>query len=216
MKNIKSQIKQIDASLVSEWFLYKHYAGKKPSNIMFCYWLFIDGSLVWVATFWLSANYMNNKLWDFKTVELTRLIIDDCWIKNILSSFLSWCLKLLPSPISVISYADKNQWHNWYIYQATNWIYTWLWAWTITYKDKHWNIFHSKSMWDIYKNDIPEWFTKVKNEWKHRYYYLIWTKKQRKKMMYELMNRYEILPYPKWDNVRYEISHKDKKILSLF
>ena len=44
--------------------------------------------------------------------------------KNCLSYFVSQCLKLLPQPMAVISYADPNVYHTGYIYQATNWYYT--------------------------------------------------------------------------------------------
>jgi len=56
--------------------------------------------------------------------ELNRLCVDEGLEKNVLSYFVSNCLKIIKDDLIIVSYADKQMNHNGYIYQATNWIYT--------------------------------------------------------------------------------------------
>lgn len=112
-----------------QWCLYKHYAHRMPS-ISFAYGLFDkEGEMVGVCTFGVPASpslvkgaigeeYKDNFL------ELNRLCVNDGLPKNALSFFVSQSLKMLPTPMVVVSYADSGQGHHGYIYQATNWVYT--------------------------------------------------------------------------------------------
>ena len=59
-------------------------------------------------------------------IELNRLCLNDDKEKNVTSYFLSNCLKKLPKPKIIVSYADTSVSHTGYIYQATNWLYTGL------------------------------------------------------------------------------------------
>jgi len=59
--------------------------------------------------------------------ELNRLWMTDDLPKNSESTFIGWCLreirKQYPAMI-LVSYADTEQRHIGYVYQATNWVYT--------------------------------------------------------------------------------------------
>jgi hypothetical protein len=54
----------------------------------------------------------------------------------------------------------------------------------------------------------------VERPQKHRYFYLLGSKKQKKNMKKNL--KYDILPYPKGQNNRYDSSHKPHVQLSMF
>lgn len=126
----KYSVKSIDSALCKEWLLYKHYAKRIPS-IQFSFGLFHKNILQGVLTFGqppspsLKISICGEK-YQNDCIELNRLIVNDGLGKNTLSYFVSCCLKLLPKPKIVVSFADPNNGHQGYIYQSTNWIYTGL------------------------------------------------------------------------------------------
>ena len=59
----------------------------------------------------------------FRLYELSRLVVQTK-TKNAASFLVGNSLKMLPKPCAVVSYADSEQGHCGYVYQATNWKYT--------------------------------------------------------------------------------------------
>lgn len=201
------QVKPIDYQDCKEWFLKKHYAKRIPS-ISFCFGLFQDINLVGVCSFGYPPNYNYNNgkcvfdKYECLTLELNRLVVNDGLQKNTLSFFVSNCLKMLPKPCCVVSYADQNQGHNGYIYQATNWIYTGVST------NKHKYIFESGEEFDIRrgiekKGNIVD---KILMKPTHRYLYFIGNKSDVKKMKKNL--KMNTQPYPKGENKRYDASYQ--------
>jgi hypothetical protein len=148
--------------------------------------------------------------------ELNRLIVNDGHDKNLTSYFVSQCLKKLPKPMIVVSYADKSQGHNGYIYQATNFKYLGL-----SHTQKDWKIKgmedkHSRTLMDefaftenrieLLKQKYGDLLYQVQREPKHRYVYFLGSKTQIQKFVKAL--RYDIQPYPKGDNKRYDASYE--------
>ena len=123
------KIKQLFNKEYKEWILKKHYAKRKCS-VSYCFGLIYKEKIIGICTFGYPPNYNYNdgkclfKNYKCLTLELNRLVINKNKEKNILSYFLSHSIKLLPKPLTIISYADPNQNHQGYIYQATNWLYT--------------------------------------------------------------------------------------------
>ena len=85
------------------------------------------------------------------------------------------------------------------------------------YKDVNGKEIHSRIMSDYrleYPNknrdEICEMFkwTKIQGTYKHRYFYFIGTKKEKKLWLQDLEQKYKITEYPKGDNVRYDASYK--------
>ena len=149
----KYTVTSIDSSVVLEWFTKKHYAKRRPS-ISFCFALFDEnGYVVGVCSFGrpmahtLVKNAFSGEYQD-KFLELNRLITNDGLGRNVASFFVGKCLRLLPKPRVVVSYADTSQGHNGYIYQATNWIYTGLSAKFMDYMVKGYEHLHSSSIMD--------------------------------------------------------------------
>jgi len=117
-------------------------------------------------------------------------------------------LKLLPKPSIVVSYADTSMNHNGYIYQATNFIYTGLSAkrteWRIRGSNRHSRTLTAQHTLEEMQNN-PDKFHRLDRPQKHRYIYFLGDKKQKKEMLSKL--NYNIEPYPKGENVNYEVGH---------
>lgn len=216
-------VQSIKPSETHEWFLKKHYLKRLPP-ISYCYGLYdYKLTLIGVASYGRPAangvvkGTFKGKLMD-NFLELNRLVVNDGLPKNILSFFLSKTLNLLPKPQAIVSYADTEQGHHGYIYQATNWIYTGLSAKRKDYKLKGVNNLHSQSLLDregrhMTKGKVAEMKRKYGDDLytehrprKHRYFYFIGNKKQKKEMRQNLA--YQVKPYPKGNNKKYDTSYE--------
>lgn len=208
------------------WLLKKHYAKRVP-QVQYAYGL-MDMSLILqgVCTFGTPCRAMNNGdavfggMYPVETLELNRLCVNEQLPKNALSWFLSQCLSVLPRPCCVVSYADASKGHRGYIYQATNWIYTGL----TTIHDRE--VFldgvevHPRTACSMGFTSMQEWaksdarvtlgdYTK-----RHRYFKFIGNRREVIAMRKSLV--YQIEPYPKGDNERYDTSFHPTVQGSLF
>lgn len=193
------QVFRIKKEEAHPWLTRKHYAKRIPI-IMYAFGLYQGGKLCGVCTYGLPPSrhlcvgvcgekYADNVL------ELNRLILQENQ-KNVCSFFIAKTLKELPKPSIVISYADSSMSHNGYIYQATNFLYVGLSA--IRKDPVGFDCTsgkHSRGKW-------TKGGELVDRPRKHRYVYFVGSKKQKRDMR-EALN-YEIEPYPKGDNERYD------------
>ncbi len=199
----KFYVLKIDSYQTYDWLINKHYAKRIPS-ISFAFGLYDKNNILQgVCTIGKPASPSlcvgvcgkeNSKY----VYELNRLCVNDGLPKNTLSFFVSKALKKLPSLI-IVSYADKGQNHNGYIYQATNWIYTGA----------------SKERTDIgsedgthsrhYDKNIDYKKNRKFRSSKHRYVNFTGSKKQRKNFLKSL--KYKIYNYPKGKNKRYDATY---------
>ena len=214
-------VRQIMSFECREWFLKKHYAKRLPST-SYAYGLYKD-NLIGICSYGrpvahtLVKSAFTGKFQD-TFLELNRLVVDEGLKKNVLSFFVSRTLRKLPSPNVIVSYADTSQNHHGYIYQATNWIYTGLSAKRFDYKVKGLEHLHSASLMDHAGRGVAkDKVLKLKKMYgdrlytlerprKHRYFYVLGNKKQRKEMIRNLA--YKVEPYPKGDNKKYDASYK--------
>lgn len=237
-------VESISSDDVLEWVMYKHYAHRKPPisyafglfNIASRGGQLPDKHLVAICTFgrpcfmFLIKNAFQGEYQD-SFLELNRLCANEGLPRNALSFFVGKCLSMLPKPMVVVSYADSGHNHHGYIYQATNWIYT---GTSVPFKDymvKGFEGMHNSSILDMVgRSDgkkghldkvrlLKEKFGEenvymVERSIKHRYFYLLGDKREKRKMRQLLI--YEEKPYPKGDNVRYDASYQIKEQLSLF
>jgi hypothetical protein len=207
------KIKSIEKNQTTEWLKYKHYAKRIPP-IEYSFGLFnneniLNGVITYSTP--VSSNLRGIFNNEFKLIELNRLVINEGLEKNCLSFFVSQSLKMLPSPLVIISYADTSQNHHGYIYQATNFIYTGLSAKRTDWKIKGLEHLHGATIADLSrgKENRAEWMRQKYGDnfyledrpRKHRYFYFIGSKNDCKKM--KKMLPYDIEPYPKGDNKRY-------------
>ena len=214
------EVKSIDYQDCKEWFLKKHYLKRLPS-ISFCFGLYNFDNQIGVCSFGNAIPITMKRSicgieYEHLVYELNRLIVNDGHDKNLTSYFVSQCLKKLPKPMIVVSYADKSQGHNGYIYQATNFKYLGL-----SHTQKDWKIKgmedkHSRTLMDefaftenrieLLKQKYGDLLYQVQREPKHRYVYFLGSKTQIQKFVKAL--RYDIQPYPKGDNKRYDASYE--------
>jgi hypothetical protein len=214
---LKYKVKSIDNSQTTEWLKYKHYAKRIPP-IEYAFGLFNETNLMQgIVTYStpVSSNLrgiFNDK---FKLMELNRLVINEGLEKNCLSFLVSQSLKMLPTPLVIISYADTSQNHHGYIYQASNFIYTGLSAKRTDWKVKGLEHLHGATIADLSrgKENRAEWMREKYGDdfyledrpRKHRYFMFLGNKKEVKRMK-EILP-YKIEQYPKGENKRYDASY---------
>lgn len=234
------EVRSIDSAEAKEWCLYKHYAHRLPS-ITYAFGLYQkreDASplLSGICTFGhpvalvLVKNAFQGDYQDC-FFELNRLCVNDGLPRNALSFFVGQCLQMLPRPMVIVSYADSGHNHHGYIYQATNWLYTGM---SVPFKDymvKGYEGMHNASILDMVgRSDgdkghldkvrlLKEKFGEenvymVERSRKHRYFYFLGSKTERRHMRSRLIYHEE--PYPKGDNVRYDASYECSVNLTLF
>ena len=205
-------VHKIDTEQCRPWFLQRHYA-RRMTTVTHGFGLYLNQQMVGVCTFSLAIPPLRKGVcgeeYEAQVFELNRLCVSDK-TKNILSWFVAECLRRLP-PMIVVSFADTEQGHHGYIYQATNWIYTGLSEPRTDYKiegleNKHnRNIHKGRKPGENKKEFLEKKYgcnVRLKDRpRKHRYVYLIGSKTQRKRWRKAL--KYAEEPYPKGDNARY-------------
>lgn len=209
------EVKSIESFECKEWFLKKHYA-RRLVRVEYSFGLFEDGIMVGVCTFGTPVSpdlrkCMNHK---YKVYELNRLVTNEGLNKNAASFFVSKCLKSIPQSCCIVSYADSSKGHHGYIYQATNFIYTGLSAQVKDYYIEGMEHLHSATIFDISKGkeNRAEYLRSIYGERlkmrdrdrKHRYFFFVGNKREKKEML--KMLPWSIEPYPKGDNSRYDAS----------
>jgi hypothetical protein len=136
-------------------------------------------------------------------IELTRLWIDDRVGKNAESFLIGNTIPLIKEDI-LVSYAEDQQGHVGYVYQATNWIYTGLSDRHVEWSVKGENPSHSRHLFDKYggvnkaKEILGDKIIKKERPRKHRYIYFNCNKRRKKELIKKL--RYTIQVYPKLHN----------------
>ena len=231
----KYKVESIKPFETYDWLKNKHYAKRVPS-ISYAFGLFKNDCLVGVCTYGrpiahaLIKNAFNGHYQNC-FLELNRLCVNDSLEKNALSYFVSKTINMMPKPKVLVSYADTSQNHHGYIYQATNWIYTGLSAKFKDYMVKGYEHMHGASVLDMvgrsdgdkgHLNKVELLKSKfgkdnvylIDRPVKHRYFYFIASKTTKKEMFNNLT--YEIKPYPKGQNKRYDASYEPKVQLNMF
>lgn len=197
--NNEKYVRRISYEETKPFLLKIHYARRMPC-ITDAFGLFEGGRLIGVVTYGVPAS--NNlceglcgKEYKDKVRELNRLVLlPEKNGKNNASILVGRSLKMLESGTIVVSYSDTGWGHNGYIYQATNFIYTGA----------------TKERTDIVsESGHPRHYIKGETNRmlrtsKHRYVFFCGSKKKKKQMLRLL--RYKTYPYPKGDDVRYDIN----------
>lgn len=217
MKDYKVQT--IDSHECKDWLLNKHYL-KRMTSFTYSFGLYKDKKLVGVCTFGnaipltMKKSICGEEVMDL-VYELNRLITNDNLDRNATSFFVSQCLKMLPKPLIVVSYADKSVGHNGYIYQATNFYFT-----GESHTQKDWKLkgkehIHSRTLMDEFafqdnrvqklKDKYGDLLYQVDRPAKYRYVTFCGTKKQKKQLFKKRL--FSVKPYPKGDNKRYDASY---------
>tara|TARA_R110000868_G_scaffold103112_1_gene284041 strand:+ start:11599 stop:12168 length:570 start_codon:yes stop_codon:yes gene_type:complete len=120
-------VKKITYGDTKPFILGIHYAKRMPS-ISYAFGLFKSDELVGVCTFgmpaspWLCKGVCGEENKSL-VLELNRLVLKNN-IKNEASFFIAECLKQLPRPRIIVSYADTAWGHLGTVYKASNFLFT--------------------------------------------------------------------------------------------
>jgi hypothetical protein len=219
------QVIPIQSYEVEPWLLQKHYAKRIPS-ISYAFGLFEDGRLVGVCTYGTpSAAPLRDGIAGPENakyvLELNRLCLNTK-TKNAASVLVGRSLQMLPKPSIVVSYADTEQEHVGYVYQACNFIYTGLSAKRTDWKIKGMEHLHGQTIADIsrgckgsradfMREKFGDDFYLQDRPRKHRYIYVTGKNKALKSQI-----RYLTEPYPKGESKRYDAGNSVKTQAVLF
>jgi len=217
------EVVEVPSSTVCGLFKENHYLKRVP-NIKYAFGLYKEKYLFGACTFGLPpsqtlcAGIFNGK-YQNEILELNRLFLVQN-TKNLASFFIAKCMKQLPKPSVIISFADTSAHHHGYIYQASNFIYTGLSAKFTDYAVKGLEHLHHATIEDsvgrydkspnlnkkealqkkygdkLYKTERPR---------KHRYIYICGSKKQKKDRKKDLL--YPVCNYPKGNNKNYSVGN---------
>ena len=208
MKSGSMIVKKIEREQTKYFILNIHYAHRMPS-ISYAYGLFDGEELIGVCTFGkppssslqkgICGEQYANIVW-----ELNRLVLKYNR-PNEASYFVSRCLKMLPKPMIVVSFADTEQNHDGIVYQACNFKYTGLSAKRTDWKIRGKEHLHGQTIADEFrghKNRSQLMREKYGSDFylmdrprKHRYIYVVGSKKYKKEVIKNL--KYNIQEYPK-------------------
>ncbi len=198
------------------WLLTRHYAHRL-CPISFAFGAYRGAELIGVVTYGTPASAplrsgICGPEWADKVLELNRLCCENS--KNVASTLVGRSLRLLPKPSVIVSYADTEQGHVGYIYQATNFIYTGLSAKRTDWKIKGREHLHGATIADESRGheNRAEWMRAKYGEdfylkdrpRKHRYVFACGSRKQRTAIVAAL--RYPVEDYPKGDSRKSDFS----------
>jgi len=202
---------------VEPWLLYKHYARRIPP-ISYAFGLYEDSILVGVCTYGTpSAAPLRDGIAGPENakyvLELNRLCIDTK-TKNAASFLVGRSLQMLPKPSIVVSYADTEQEHVGYVYQACNFIYTGLSAKRTDWKIKGMEHLHGQTIADMsrrcegsradfMRQKFGDDFYLKERARKHRYIFVTGKSKAIKQAI-----KYKKEPYPKGESKKYDAGSK--------
>lgn len=200
-------VKPICRSQCAPFILDIHYAKRWPS-ISYAYGLFDSGELIGVVTYGtppsapLKRGIAGDEYKD-KVLELNRLCLKYNR-KNEASRLVGASLKMLPDAI-VVSFADTEQDHKGYVYQACNFLYCGLSAKRTDWKVKGKEHLRGQTIADEFrghKNRAAAMRKKYGDDFylaprprKHRYVYF--TGNNRFKRAAKSSLKYSVEPYPK-------------------
>jgi len=229
--NEKYKVKSIPKDQTKEWLLKKHYAKRIPS-INYSFGLYDGIKLVGVCTYGLPPQHncllLCGEKYKENAIELNRLIKDDGLEKNVQSWFVARTFEMLPKPMIVISYADPNNGHFGYTYQALNFLYTGEGGADKEYvfQGYQYSMRHIKDYWfknkgldfdkdlTIDQNFLNAGGEIIKMDKKKRYVIFLGNKRDKKDMRKSLI--WDVLPYDKGNNKRYDTSYKTVTQTQLF
>lgn len=205
-------IKEITVKQARKYIATYHYSKSMPDSTKYVYAGFYKDKLAGIIVYGMGAGKSQYKaiipnIENGEYLELTRLWSADSMPKNTESKLISESIKLLPKEIRLIlSFADEEQGHFGYIYQATNFYYC---GKTTTGKRlllSDGTTQHSRLL-GIYKMRHPELKDKTNKEimdiygWKYiansskfRYVMLRGNKKIKKEMFKFIKNKIESYP----------------------
>lgn len=194
---------------VEEFVKAKHYS-RRASIFWAGFGLVEAGAVVGVAVYGQPSPPIQKHSFvgrDFRLYELSRVVVQTT-SPNAASFLIANSLQMLEKPCAVVSYADTAHGHCGIVYQATNWIYTGA----TKSHDKMYIVdgvkTHPMTLRDRGITNPTAWakaegIQSVPPMEKHRYFFLVGSKVQKRGMLAKLA--YPVVgAYPKADKVMYD------------
>lgn len=204
------EVVEIEKS-VAELFVTKKHYSRRASIFWAAFGLVENGQVTGVVVYGQPSPPIQKHAFrdrDFRLFELSRLVVQSK-TKNAASFLVGRSLKMLtPKPCAIVSYADMEQSHCGIVYQATNWIYTGATkshdkAYVVDGKRLHPMTLRDRGITDPTRWAKENGIEMVHPMEKHRYFFLVGSKSQKRKMLGKLT--YPIVQsYPKCDQSRYD------------
>ena len=206
MKNLV--VKAVSRSDCAEFILSIHYAKRWPS-VSWAFGLFDGPTLLGVVTYGTPFSCtlrtgVAGPVMSSAVIELNRLCLRDN-APNHASILVGRSLRLLPQDKIVVSFADTEQGHIGYVYQATNFRYFGLSAKRTDWKVRGMEHLHGQTLSDTVrgaKSRVKALRAKFGDDFylhprprKHRYIYAVGSARFRKSVWSAI--RYKEQPYPK-------------------
>lgn len=205
-------VSKIDKATAKAVIVAKHYSGRL--GIMWeAFGLYDGATLIGVCCYGQPSAPIQKHAFanrDYRLYELTRLVVDRGAPKNAASTLIAGSLaQLSERPCAVVSYADSSHGHCGIVYQATNWLYTGATKAHDSLYMVDGERLHAMTVMDRYKvTDPGRWakengIERIKPDAKHRYFMLIGSKLQKRRMLKNL--RYPVISgYPKAEKRLYD------------
>ncbi len=202
------EVKQISRTDCEPFIIGIHYAHRWPS-ISYAYGLFLNDELTGVVSYGTPASAplrrgIAGDKYKADVLELNRLCLR-CNRHNEASMLVGRSIKMLPSNKLIVSFADTEQGHKGYVYQATNFLYCGLSAKRTDWKVKGREHLHGQTIADEFrgvKNRSQAMRDKYGDDFylkprprKHRYVYLHGDRRWKKAAQAAM--KYKIEDYPK-------------------
>ncbi len=209
-------VETIPTSEAEPFLLVRHYA-RRNCPISFAFGLYRERELIGVVTYGTPASSplrigIAGEQWASIVLELNRLCCESG--RNMASTLVGRSLRKLPKPSIVVSFADTEQGHVGYVYQATNFIYTGLSAKRTDWKIKGMEHLHGATVADMSRGqeNRAEWMREKFGEdfylqdraRKHRYIFVHAQGSKRAQIIASL--NYKSEPYPTGESRRYDVS----------
>ena len=211
----KIEVLPIKKEETFDWLKNVHYAQRVPATISYAYGIYYDKILKGCVTYGSPsgrelAQMICGDGYVQEVLELNRLVLLNNE-KNEASYLVGNSMRMLPKPSIVVSYADSNQNHNGYVYQACNFLYTGMskprakfWLDGKEIAERTLSTWQGQST----RQETMEKYNIIstKQMGKHRYVYFCANKKDKKERMKEFKLPTE--KYPKGENKNYAVSHQ--------
>lgn len=203
------EIREVNFALARRLVETYHYTHRWPPSATFAIGGFYRARLLGIVVYGTGASpYLVTAAFDGldrkEGWELVRLFAFDWAPKNVESYLIGRSFRYLeakrPDIRVVLSFADPGQGHLGTIYQATNWLYTGTTAGQYYLRTED-GLVHSRTYNELPLSERHELLDKEENlvwqEGRHRYVYLLGSKKSKRELRKAL--KYDVLPYPKED-----------------
>lgn len=204
------RVTQITKQIAEQFVLTKHYS-RRVSVFWAAFGLVENDLITGVAVYGQPSPPIQKHAFrdrDFRLFELSRVVVQSK-TKNAASFLVGNSLQMLePKPCAVVSYADMEQNHCGIIYQATNWLYTGATkshdkAYIVAGKRVHPMTLRDRGITNPTAWAKDNGIQMVPPMDKHRYFFFVGAKRQRKAMLEKLTYK-PIEQYPKCNAVRYD------------